>query len=344
MKKINSQRHFASDNYAPIHPEVLEALKAFNSGHQPAYGDDEVTQLAKVEFQKHFGDVEVEFVFNGTGANVLALRSLLQPQETVICSQHAHIHEDEGGAPEWNLGCKLVPIPTGTGKIHAQQIEEALFQQPDNIHRVQSKVISITQSTEYGTVYSSKELAEINKLCKRKALYLHIDGARIANAAVSLGKPLKEIVKGCDVLSFGGTKNGLMMGEALVFFNKSLHKNFQFYRKQNMQLASKMRFISAQFYALLKNDLWKKNASHSNKMARVLEKELKNLDFEITQKVQANAVFVRLPLRLANKVRKKFLFYDWQGPFKDKTVEARLMCSFDTTEEDITSFIQLFKA
>lgn len=239
---------FASDNYSGVHPEIMEALQKANAAHAGSYGNDEYTTRAVNKFKEIFGsDVEVFFVYNGTGANVLGLTTLTQSFNSIICAEGAHINVDESTAPEKFLGCKLVTIPSADGKITASQIQEKIQRIGDQ-HHPQAKVISISQASEYGTVYSVKELKELSEVAKKNGLYFHMDGSRLANAAVTLGKSFSEFTKdvGVDVLSFGGTKNGLMFGEAIVFFNKDLATNFVYQRKQAMQLASKMRFISAQ--------------------------------------------------------------------------------------------------
>ncbi|MGE3973263.1 MAG: low specificity L-threonine aldolase [Bdellovibrionales bacterium] len=342
MKSKNLRpRHFASDNYASVHPDIMKALVNCNEGHATAYGDDEYTARAQKKFQKIFGDVEVFFVFNGTAANVLSLRSMIDRYESVICSARAHIQEDECGAPENILGCKLVTLPTENGKITAQQIEKSLLVNGDQ-HKTQTRAISLSQSTELGTVYSQKELKQISEVAKKHGIFVHMDGARIANAIAHLDRNIKAATHGVDVLSFGGTKNGLMYGEAIVFFNKKLAQKMKFYRKQNMQLASKMRFISAQFEALLTDSLWLKNAEHSNKMAQLFSKELTALSrVEITQSVDANALFVRIPNSLIEKLQKTFHFYLWEKGTEHSIV--RWMTAFDTTSQDIEQFVATIK-
>lgn len=328
---------FASDNYSGVHPEIMNALQRANQGHVGSYGADPFTEMAVQKFKSFLGDdIEVFFAYNGTGANVLGLSAMTRSFDSIICSDLAHINVDESTAPERFTGCKLVTIPTRDGKIYPQEIEEKI-QRVDDQHHPQVRVISISQTTEYGTVYSIDELKAISAVAKKHNLLFHMDGSRISNAAVSLKAEFRAFTRdaGVDVLSFGGTKNGMMFGEAVVFFNTELAKNFKYIRKQGMQLHSKMRFISAQFDALLTNDLWRRNASHSNGMAKLLEAEIRQSPkAKITQKVDANGIFVMLPPEIIPALQEEHFFYVWN----DKTSEARLMCSFDTTEEDVKSF------
>lgn len=328
---------FGSDNHTGVHPSILAAIAAANRGPAVAYGADSHTARASEKFKEHFGaNIDVYFVFNGTGANVIALKTLTQPFNAVICSEHAHINADECGAPENFLGCKLLTVHTADGKITIDDIGRHLQGRLDQ-HRVQPAVVSITQSTELGTVYTQNEIRKISDFCHGHDLYLHMDGARIANAAASLNVGLNECsgALGVDLLSFGGTKNGLLFGEALVSFNPQLSKNTQFIRKQAMQLASKMRFIAAQFSALLKDDLWLENAAHANRMALLLAEQIKDIpDLAIVQPVQANAIFALLPRPAIDRLLKKYFFYIWD----EERNEVRWMTSFSTSEEDITKF------
>ena len=334
MKHI---RGFASDNNAGVHPEIFKAMAEANQGHVIAYGDDVYTDQAVKIFQKHFGkDCAVFFVFNGTAANVLGITTITHSWHSVICSDIAHLQVDECGAPEKYSGCKLLTVPSPDGKLTPEGILPHLHDFGFE-HHSQPKVISITQATEMGTVYTIEEIKEIAGLARKYQLYLHMDGARLANAAASLECGLREFTRdaGVDVLSFGGTKNGMMYGEAIVFFNPKLTAEFKYIRKQGMQLGSKMRFISAQFAALLSNDLWLKNACHANHMARYLEQKLLEIPrIILTQPVQANAVFAILPPEYVEELQKKFFFYVWN----EKTSEVRWMTSFDTTREDIKMF------
>jgi threonine aldolase len=340
MKPIRS---FASDNNASIHPQILEAITAANHGHTVGYGDDPYTQSAIRKFQQHFGsDINVFFVFNGTAANCLSLKALTSSYHAVICSEAAHIYTDECGAPEKFTGCKLIPIPAPDGKLTVESVKHAYHGIGDQ-HHVQPRVISITQSTEMGTVYKAGEIKALAKFAHDRDLFLHMDGARIANAAASLGLSLRQATRGLgvDVLSFGGTKNGLMGAEAVIFFDKKLSEDFKFLRKQGMQLASKMRFTSVQFEALLTNDLWLKNAQHANRMAKLLENELKKIPaVKIIYKVEANGVFVQIPRKAIAKIQKRYFFYVWN----EEEAVVRWMCSFDTTEEDVSEFVKFVAA
>jgi len=327
---------FASDNYSGVHPEIMEALQKANAAHEGSYGNDQYTARAVKKFKEFFGDdIEVFFVYNGTAANVLGLTTITQSFNSVLCAEGAHINVDESTAPEKFLGCKLVTIPSPDGKITAAQVKEKIQRIGDQ-HHPQAKVVSISQASEYGTVYSPDELAALSEVAKANNLYFHMDGSRIANAAVTLNTSFKDITRHVDVLSFGGTKNGLMFGEAIVFFRKQLAENFVYQRKQGMQLASKMRFISAQFEALLSNDLWKRNATHTNSLAKLLGSELGKIPgITITQKIDANGVFAIVPPRIIEPLQKEFPFYVWV----DKTNEVRLMCSWDSTEAEVKNFI-----
>jgi len=334
---------FASDNYAGVHPEIMDALHYANQGHAPSYGTDPYTERAIKKFKEYFGEnIEIYFVYNGTGANVLGLSAVTRSFESIICSDLAHINVDESTAPERFTGCKLLTIPTKDGKIYPAEIEEKIQRVGDQ-HHPQARVISISQSTEYATVYTIDEIKAISNVARKHNLFLHMDGARISNAAVSLRKDFSAMTRdaGVDVLSFGGTKNGMMFGEAIVFFQPELAKNFMYIRKQGMQLNSKMRFVSAQFEALLTNDLWKRNAEHSNRMAALLAEEIRNVSrAEITQPVQANGVFVKLPPEIIPALQEESFFYVWN----EKLSEVRLMCSFDTTEDSIRKFGNKLKA
>lgn len=334
---------FASDNYSGVHPEIIDALIQANHEHMGSYGNDEITQRAVQLFKKYFGpDCEVYFVYNGTGANTLSLASLTHSFNAILCSDLAHINVDESTAPEKFTGCKLIGIPNVNGKIAPQAIEEKI-QRVGDPHHPQARVISISQLTEYGTAYSVEEIKAISSVARKHNLYLHMDGARICNAAVSLNKSFREFTcdAGVDVLSFGGTKNGMMFGEAVVFFNPQLARQFLFVRKQGMQLHSKMRFISAQFEALLTNDLWKRNAVHANAMAKKLQSGLLEIpEVTITRPVDGNGVFAVFPKSVIEKLQQEIFFYLWN----EQHNEVRLMCSFDTQEEEINRFIKTLKA
>ncbi len=332
-----NNRSFASDNNAGTHPVVLQAITACNDGHTIGYGDDPYTEEAVRTFKRHLGDaIEVYFVYGGTGANVLGLQAALKSYHSVICADTAHIYVDECSAPEKFTGCKLQTVVTPDGKLTPDLIRPYLhgFGFP---HHAQPKVISVTQPTEMGTVYTFDELRELRRLADEYDLLLHMDGARISNAAAALGCPFEAFTKdaGVDILSFGGTKNGMMFGEAVVFFNLSLSSDFKYIRKQGMQLHSKMRFMGAQFNAFLSNDLWRGNAEHANKMARELAESLKHFpQIAITQKVETNGVFARVPARIIKPLQEKYFFYIWN----ENHNEVRWMTSWDTTEEDVRKF------
>lgn len=337
------KRGFASDNNSGIHPEILNAISAANEGHAIGYGGDEITGKAISRFKQEFGEqTEVFFVFNGTGANVLGLSTLTHSFHAVICADTAHIQTDECGAPEKFTGCKLLPVETIKGKITPAGILKYLHGF-DFEHHSQPKIISISQVTELGTVYSLEEIKAITTLAHEYGLLVHMDGARLANAAVALDLPFRAFTvdAGIDVLSFGGTKNGMMLGEAVLFFNPELIRNTKYIRKQSMQLYSKMRFVSAQFLAYFENDLWKRNATHSNRMAQLLEQEVMKIpSIQLTQKVDANGVFAIVPAEIIPQLQEKYFFYMWD----EHRSEVRWMTSFDTEEEDITQFAALIKS
>lgn len=335
-------RSFASDNNAKVHYKIFEALQKANEGYEVSYGYDKYTKRTLQLFKNIFGDdSEVFFVYNGTGANVLGLSAITNSFNAIICSSQAHINLDECGAPEKFTGCKIIPIDTPDAKLKVEKFEKILSLKGVE-HHSQPKVISITQSTELGTVYTIDELKDITNFAHNNNMFVHMDGARISNAAVSLNKGLKEITKdvGIDVLSFGGTKNGMMFGEAVIFFDKKLSENFKYIRKHGMQLHSKMRYIAAQFEALLTDNLWYENAKHANDMAKYLESKLKEFSkIQITQKVEANAVFAVFPKNIIPLLQEKYFFYVWD----ELKNEVRLMTSFDTTKDDIDGFINLIK-
>jgi threonine aldolase len=334
MKPVRS---FASDNNAGVHPKVLQAIAAANRGHVVGYGDDSYTEAAVRKFKQQFGsDIDVFVVFNGTAANCLSLKALTEPYHAVICGEAAHIYADECGAPEKFTGCKLVPVPTEDGKLTIEAVRHAYHGIGDQ-HHVQPHVISITQVTEVGTVYTPQEIRDLARFAHERKMFLHMDGARIANAAASLGLTLRQTTRdlGVDVLSFGGTKNGALGAEAVIFFDKKISRDFLYLRKQGMQLASKMRFISAQLDALLSNNLWRKNAQHANRMAALLQKELSKISkVKIVYKVEANGVFAQIPRQAIAKLQKRYFFYVWN---EEQSI-VRWMCSFDTTEQDVKQF------
>ena len=340
---MKASKHFASDNFAPVHPAIFKAMAEANTGHVKAYGDDPYTEAAIKKFHAHFGDTtEVYFVLNGTGANVLGLKAITDPHHAIICADSAHINVDECGAPERLTGCKLLTVPSPDGKIRVGQIEP-LLAAVGNMHHSQPKVISISQSTERGTVYAPEELETLAQFAHQHDLLLHVDGARLSNSAAYLGMNLRDITGdvGVDVLSFGGTKNGMMFGEAVVFFKRAYSKHFPFIRKQGMQLFSKMRFIAAQFDAYLTNDLWLKNAAHANEMARLLAKQLADIPgILITQPVESNAVFAILPKEAIPQIQQHSFFYVWN----EAASETRLMTAFDTTQRDVRRFVNAIQA
>jgi threonine aldolase len=302
-----------------------------------SYGADPWTARVAERFRDHFGDeATAALVFNGTGANVVALQGLTRPYEAVICADTAHLNVDECGAPERVAGIKLLAVATPDGKLTPELVEPRLVRFGDE-HAVQPKVVSITQSTELGTLYTPGEIGALADQAHEHGMYLHVDGARLANAAAALDLPLRAITTdaGADALSFGGTKNGLLLGEAVVFLREGLGSELAFLRKQSMQLASKMRFIAAQFEVLLEGDLWLRPAAHANAMAQRLAGAVTAVDgVTITQPVQANAVFALLPPGVAERLQERWRFYVWD----ENTGEVRWMCSWDTTEEDVDAF------
>ncbi len=340
----NSKSHsFASDNYSGVLPEVLEAIAQANGGHVGAYGNDPYTAKLQQLIQQHFGAQAQAFpVFNGTGANVLALQGILPRWGAVVCAESAHINQDESTAPQAVGGFKLWTIPTADGKLTpeliAQQAHGFGFE-----HRAQPLAVSITQSTELGTIYTPQELRAICDYCHELGMAVHMDGARLANAAAALGANLRDITTdvGVDILSFGGTKNGLLLGECVVVLNpERVSDGMKYLRKMNMQLASKMRFISAQLIALLEDGLWQRSAGNANAMAQKLAQSLQQIaGVQLVYPTQANAVFAKLPAGVAEKVREHTYFYDW-----DEQGTVRFVCSFDTTETAVDELIAAIRA
>lgn len=335
---MTGARTFASDNWAGIHPSVLDAMVAANGDHVPAYGADPVTARAIALFKEHFGDdADVYLAFNGTGANVVGLESMLRPFEAVICAEGAHINVDECGAPERFLGSKLITVPTPDGKLTPALVEAAAVGVGDE-HHVQPRVVSITQSTEVGTCYLIDEIDALASWAHARGMLLHLDGARLANAAASLGVGLGAFgsAAGVDVLSFGGTKNGAMAAEAVVSFSPAEESSLRFIRKQSMQLASKMRFVSAQFIALLTDDVWRSNAAHANSMARRLAEGVSRVPgVTLAYPTEANGVFAVLPPAVTASVQEVYPFYVWD----ESTGVVRWMASFDTTEDDVDGLV-----
>ncbi len=337
-------RGFASDNYAGAHPEILAAIAAANDGHQVAYGGDVYTERLQQVFREHFGESAVTYpVFNGTGANVTALTSALPRWGAVIAAATAHIHTDEGAAPERVSGLKLLTVPTTDGKLTPELIDREAWGWGDE-HRAQPLAVSITQSTELGTVYTPVEIRAITDHAHALGMIVHLDGARIANAAAALGHPIASFTTdaGVDLVSFGGTKNGLLYGEAVVVLSPGVSTGMPYLRKYTMQLPSKMRFVSAQLIALMSDGLWLRSASHSNAMAGHLRRSLESRiasgslsGLEFTQPTEANAVFATLPQGVADRLREDFHFYDWNPARR----EVRWMTAFDTTETDVDDFV-----
>ena len=333
------ERSFASDTHAGIHPEVLQAIVAANSGHVMAYGADPYTERAVAAFREHFGgDTEVFFVLNGSAANVLSVAGVAAPYHCVICAETSHMHHDECGAVERFTGARAIPVPSLGGKLTIEtvrpQIRSVGFE-----HASQPRLVSMTQATETGTVYTTAETRELADFVHDQGLLLHMDGSRLANAAAHLAVPLRALTGdvGVDVLSFGGTKNGLMIGEAVLFFDPALARDFKYVRKQGLQLAAKMRFISAQFEALLSGDLWLRSARHANRMAQLLSSKVSDIaGVNVLFPTQANGVFAEIPTPCVVPLQEEFHFYcfDLTGP----TSQVRWMAAFDTTEDDVEAF------
>jgi threonine aldolase len=340
LKTLKPNRHgLASDNHSGVHPRIFEAMLSLNSGHRHAYGLDEVSAEASRLFQNLFGpSAESHFVFNGTAANVLALSAIMQPYHALLTSQHAHIVNDECGAPERCLGIKVISVPSSDAKLTPESLKPYIIRRGDQ-HFSQVRAISITQPTELGTVYQLHEIQAISKFAKEHKLLLHMDGARIVNAVESLGCTFKEMTtdSGVDVLSLGGTKNGLLFGEVVVFLRPGLSSDFKFKRKQLLQLMSKTAFTAAQFLEFLGTDLWRENAAHANRMAQFLRDGLmRSKSARITQKTESNSVFVIFPREIVSRLREQMFFYVWD----ETTFECRLMTSWNTRQEDLELFLQ----
>jgi threonine aldolase len=336
-------RSFASDNHAGVPAEVLAAIAAANVDHAPAYGADEWTARAERCFRDQLGEQARAFlVFNGTAANVLALRATCRPWEGVICAASAHINVDECGAPERIAGVKLLTAPTPDGKLTPDEIDRLIIEVGDE-HTVQARLLSLTQSTELGTCYSVAELRALSEHAHARGMLVHIDGARLGNAAASLGVPLRAITTdaGIDVVSFGGTKLGLLAAEAVVFLRPELAEDFRYLRKQTLSLASKGRFLAAQFIALFEGDLWLRLASHANAMASRLAEGLEGVEHvRITREVQANAVFATLPAAAVARLQERWPFYVWD----EHTGEVRWMCSWDTAAAEVDELVEAIRA
>jgi threonine aldolase len=341
MPSLISMKSFASDNYAGVLPEVMAALNNANIEHARSYGADDITERTTTLFRHVFGNIEdVLFVFNGTGANVLSIASATQTFHSVLCADTSHIYNDEGSAPETLTGCRYFSLPTNEhGKLEISTVEKRLIRKGD-VHYAQPRLLSLTQSTEYGTLYAPEEIRAFSELTRANDMYLHVDGSRFFNAAAAIGCSLKELSADCgvDILSLGGTKLGMMFGEAVVVFNKELAKTIRFRQKQVMQLHSKTRFIAAQYDAILKEELWRRVAMHANGMAALLAKKLGDIpQVQITRPVQANVVFARIPEAWNEPLMNAYPFYVW----KEDTNEVRLMCGWDTKAEEVEDFIGL---
>lgn len=334
-------RGFGSDNHSPVHPRILRAIVNANHDHAPSYGTDPWSVEAEKMFRRLFGEnTESFFVFNGTAANVLSLTGGMQSYHAVLASRFSHLINDECGAVEKSIGCRVVPIATEDGKVSIADLSSEVVRRGDQ-HYSQARAISITQPTEVGTLYTLDEIRAIAEFAHTEGLFLHMDGARLVNAAAALNCDLAALTvkAGVDVLSLGGTKNGLLFGEAVLFFHPALAKDFRFKRKQLMQLPSKTRFLAAQFLEFLGTDLWQVNARHANEMAGFLASEIAQRglsnDLQLTQKVQANAVFARVPKNWVAKLREVGFFYVWD----ERTFECRFMTSWDTTKDDIAALL-----
>jgi len=340
--------HFASDNTAPVCPEIMAALMEANTGNTGSYGADALTARLTARMKEVFEtDLAVYPVGTGTAANALALSTLVRPYGAVICAEEAHISTDEAGAPEFYMGgAKLLLLPSPDSRISPMQIESAMARAIDGgVHHVLPEAVSITQATEWGTVYAAAEIGELGQACRRRGLHLHMDGARFANAIAHLGCTPAEISwkAGIDVLSFGATKNGALAAEAVIFFNPALAAGFERRRKRAGQLWSKMRFLSAQLLAFLENDLWLRNARHANEMAATLGRGLAALPgIRIVQHVQANEVFVAMPEELIESLQAEgAVFYRWIDVPGEPNPVVRLVTSYTTTAADVHRFVQL---
>ena len=336
-------KSFASDNNSGVHPQIIQAIIDANHDHAVGYGDDEWTAKADAIFRKIFGeDVQPYYVFNGTGSNVTALQALTHSYGSILCAATAHIYTDECGAPAKATGAILKPISTPDGKLTPDLIAKELHGLGVQ-HHSQPQVVHISQSTEMGTVYTADEVKAICDFAHSHHLFVHIDGSRLANACAHLGVGMRELTRDCgvDILSLGGTKNGMMMGEAVVSFRPEWNQQLLFHRKQSAQLYSKMRYLSAQYLAYFQNGLWLQNAKHSNEMAARLANQIRNLPagLRFTQKVEANSLFLILPQETIQKLLEKYFFYMWN----EDANEIRLVCSWDTTQSDVDAFVECLK-
>ncbi|HPE39545.1 MAG TPA: aminotransferase class I/II-fold pyridoxal phosphate-dependent enzyme [Bacteroidales bacterium] len=331
-------RSFGSDNHSGVHRDILSAISEANKDHVIAYGDDPYTEKVSQKIKQLFGEQAHFFpMFNGTGANICALRACLQPYHAIIAPETGHIFVDECGAPEWLTGAAVKSVSTPDGKVRPEMLHP-FFHHFGFEHHSQPKVLYISQLSELGTAYTIAEIKALADLLHQHNMYLHMDGARIANAAATLGVSFKEITTdaGVDILSFGGTKNGMMLGESVITFRPELAENMKYIRKQSTQLYSKMRFCSAQFLAYLENDLWLQNARHANKMAQMLRSELEKVSsIQFTQPTDGNILLLKMEPDMIEKLLQKHFFYIWD----EMTHEIRLVTSWDTTEEDVQALI-----
>jgi len=338
----NEKINFASENYAGVHDQIMNALIEANTGAAPSYGNDQYTKDAIATLKTHFGqDIDVYFTFNGTGANNFGIGSVASKYHAVFCTDVAHLYVDESAAPEAFIGCRIYPVNSVDGKMIPQELESKLKRIGD-VHHPQPKVVTLTQPTEYGTVYTLDELKVIKDICTKNDLVLHVDGARFFCAAVYLNKSLKQISAdaGVDILTLGGTKSGMMFGEAVIFFNQAIAGAHKFDLKRSMQLASKNRFIAAQFKAMLAGDLWKNIAEHTNMLAKNLKDTLLAIpSIELTHPVETNAVFITLPKSVYEQLQQFTYFYCWN---EDKN-EYRLIVSPNTMVAEITVFTEKLK-
>lgn len=337
---MNYNSSLASENYAGVHPAMLEAIIKANVGHVTSYGGDPYSIAAIDLIKQHFGEeAEAHFTFNGTGANVFALGAMTRSFHAILCSDLAHVFESESTAVEAFTGCRLIKVATQNGKILPEALTQSITRVSDK-HYPQAKVLTLTQPTEYGTVYTPEELLALTTIAKRNNLLVHIDGSRLFNAAAGLGTTLQAVTAGADIVVLGGTKAGMLLGEAVVFLNKNLYKDSQYFLKRSMQLASKMRFISCQFQAMLAHDSWRDIAQHNNNMAKLLASHLQQIkEVNITQPVDTNAVFATIPASWNAPLQSVLPFYVW-----DETAnEVRWMCSFDLQPDYIDIFIDAIK-
>ena len=334
------RKSFGSDNHAAAHPAVLEALASASRGDVTAYGDDPWTERVSTQLSEQFGASGVFFVFNGTAANVLGISLMLRRYQAVICAEGAHLNVDECGAAERIIGCKLLTVPSADGKLTPELVAARLGGRGDE-HRSQPAAVAITQATEVGTCYTVEELRRLGDFCHSAGLLVYADGARLANAAAFLGCSLSELAASVDVLSFGGTKNGAMGAEALIVMNPSLLADVPFERKQQMQLASKMRYLAAQFGALLDDQRWLRNARHANAMARRLADGVGGIPgVSLRYPVESNGVFAVLPPDLIEPLQREWNFHVWDA----ENHVVRWMAAFDTSEDDVDAFVASVRA